>query len=192
MKTIVSLLLALTSFTLLAQPIPSLVVIQPPTPADPISIKVAWNPSPDANIINYRILWSTNSGGPYDGEMLVLETESGSYTNRFGDVLTNVLTATVTNLHLGATNHMTVTAVSDIGIESVPPDETEVFIPAERTSPPSSLKTAWLFTPEFEVSDDLENWEVVDGTPTVLANVQKDHRFSRFKGMRQEAVTQLE
>lgn len=180
MKNIITIMaLALTSISLLAQtpPMPSLVVIQPPTASDPIRIKLGWDASPSTNIINYRVLWSTNASGPYERDLLV------SGTN---------LTATVTNLYLGQTNYFVVTARDDIGLESLPSNELEAFIPAVRPSAPSELRTAWLFTPEFEVSNDMKNWKIEDGSPTVFATTQKDVRFVRFKRMRKEIITQME
>lgn len=154
MKTITTALLYLTSFALLAQPMPALVVIQPPTPEDPISIRLGWDASPDSNIVNYRVLWSTNSGGIYERHMLV-------GTN---------LTATVTNLFSGATNYFVVTARSEIGLESLPSNELALFIPTVRPSAPSELRTALLVRPVFETSTDGVTWIERKGDEVVVPN----------------------
>jgi hypothetical protein len=179
MKNIItSIVLALTSLTLLAQPappMPLLEVIQPPTADDPISIKLGWDASPDTNIINYRVLWSTNASGPYERDVLV-------GTN---------LTATVTNLFLSETNYFVVTARNDIGLESLPSNELEVFIPAVRTAPPSDLKTAFLVWPVFETSTDGQTWIRHRGEPFVVPNVG-GMALLKSKGLEYVGVEQLD
>lgn len=66
------------------------------------NVTLAWDASPDETVVGYRIYW-----GP----------ATGNYTNSL--TLSNVLTATLTNLTAGATYYLAATAFDAEGLESV-------------------------------------------------------------------------
>lgn len=162
-----------------SQPIPSL-ISQPPTPDTPISIKVAWNPSPDTNIWLYQVKVGFRPG-IYDMTQLTTNIEPRDITNSLGQISTNVVMLTMTNLFLDQTNYFVVTAMNDIGIESLPSNELEVFIPSERPEPPGGLKLEMQVIPVFETSMNGIDWSRAGaGEPVILNNIS-DVRLVRVR-----------
>ena len=86
------------------------------------SVRLAWNPSPDAMVAGYTVCYGASSG---------------NYPQRL-DVGSQVA-ATVTGLTEGSTYYFTVTAYATNGMESVPSNEVEYSVPVSPTNQPPSI-----------------------------------------------------
>ena len=103
-----------------------------PNPAQQFSVKIAWTPNPDSdNVTQYR-LYSGFSAGLYNDmttfqrdtlEQVVIDGDSGNYVG------------TTTQLPLGRTIFMALTAVNREGLESLPSVEIQYAVP-DRPHPP--------------------------------------------------------
>ncbi len=127
----------------------------------PVSVTLAWDPSPDPDVVNYNIYYGTNSRAY---QVLV---HVGNLTN-----------ATVSGLARGVTYYFTATALDSAGLESDYSNEVSYGVPALPPAPVLRLAIAplngaltltWAGIPgsayQLQTSSNLLTWSTL-GTVT--------------------------
>lgn len=149
-----------------------------------VSVAMAWDPSPDANVAGYYIYYGTISG---------------QCTNRLDAGPT--ATATVSGMEVGMTYYFTVTAYDEIGQESPPSNEIAFTVPDPIPDTPITLQfkhnasgttiafqAASAGSYEIQATQDFHNWTTIwttnatAGTITVpiADGTNYSHRFYRM------------
>lgn len=127
------------------------------TATDPSSVRLTWNPSPDANVVGYRIYY----GGA-----------SAHYTNQIA--AGNLTTALISGLGSGKTYYFATTAYTADGVESpfsneirYTPNYSQLRCRATETNQMTLTITGEIgHRYEIEATQDLANWTVI-GAATV-------------------------